>query len=77
MLDTISDFLYKYGLGIIIVFTIVLIIGLVQFYTRSKQEYDRLMSQCQADGHKEYECRSMLRSGGGSHTVMPMPIRIR
>lgn len=32
----------------------------------------RLMSECIADGKKEYECRSMLR--GGQTRVMPVVI---
>jgi len=32
----------------------------------------RLMAQCQADGHKEYECVSMLRDNRPTTVVMPV-----
>lgn len=35
-------------------------------------ERERLVSQCLADGRREYECRSMMR--GPDTTVVPMPI---
>ena len=39
------------------------------------KDYDRLMDQCMSDGHKEYECVSMLRSERSTY-VAPMPIVI-
>jgi hypothetical protein len=38
-----------------------LMIALVVAACQDNQYYKRLMSECMADGHKEYECRSMLR----------------
>lgn len=39
----------------------VLFAGLVALCFVASSEDDRLMKECLADGHKEYECRSMLR----------------
>lgn len=37
----------------------------------------RLLKECMNDGHKEYECVSMLRSHQSGSTIVPMPVVVR
>lgn len=65
------EFGVLYVVGVIIA---ALIAVLVAAAIADTENTSRLMAQCQADGHKEYECVSMLRKS--ETTVVPMPIAI-
>lgn len=45
-------------LGLLLV---VLVLGLVFIGAAESGQYERDMAACQADGHKEWECRAWLR----------------
>lgn len=49
------------------------LVGAVVAIVLSGREHSRLMAQCMADGKKEYECVSMLRTE--TNVVMPVVIR--
>lgn len=38
--------------------------GLVTTLDKESARYEQLMAECLADGHKEYQCVGLLRSGG-------------
>lgn len=51
--------------------TVALIAFLIAIGVSSSRAQQELMKQCLADGHKKYECVSMLRS---NTSYVPMPI---
>lgn len=60
--------------GFIVLIVFLSFIGLLGFAAVSEvRESNRMMAQCMADGHKEYECHSMLDDHS---SVIPMPIII-
>lgn len=55
----------EYGVPVVIVLVLValftaLLAALVETSKAKQAEHDRLVRQCMDDGHKEYECESML-----------------
>lgn len=62
------------NLGWLLVFATGALIALVGFVAHHDAViFDRNMSQCLADGHKEYECRALLEN---HQQIIPMPIVI-
>lgn len=61
-------------MGMILVMGLVVIVmGFSVFGYFAIQDYHRLMVQCLSDGHKEYECHSLLDS---HNQTIPVPIII-
>ena len=71
---TVSDW-WRYDKDMVILIGGAIIIVAVTFYLVqiSIAEQESLMQQCMEDGHKEYECVSMLRRGSSS--VIAVPVR--
>lgn len=49
-----------------------LFVGALVMIPFSIKQHCKLKEQCLADGHKEYECESLLNGGRGSLTVGPI-----
>ena len=43
----------------------------------SEARHERLMQECMADGHKEYECVGLLKGRDADPIVVPAPVIIR
>lgn len=69
---TLAESIFFPSLGIFILGFIVLI-----FWAgcESGKEKQRLVSQCMADGRKEYECRAMFKDNNNT-TYVPMVIPV-
>lgn len=65
--DHIGEWLIRILLGALAL----LLIGLPFIFVADCKNQNRLMGQCLADGHKEYECVSLLRREyHGTNTVV-------
>lgn len=51
-------------------FILVVVVGMGYWLVLSWQNDARLKAQCLADGHKEYECVSMLRQNSNTFIMM-------
>lgn len=76
MFDDIFDFLFENMPWIVAVVVIALCVITFVGIRHDNEVAARLMQQCLDDGHKEYECVSMLRSNEAQTTVIPVPIVI-
>lgn len=75
MIDWIFDHVEWFG-GAFILFFVLLFYFLFVEMGKDCENNKRLMNQCMSDGHKEYECVSMLRRNSSS-TVIPVVVPIR
>lgn len=60
------DLIWMGGLLLAVIF----FVGLGYLVISGFQNQVRLMAQCRADGHKEYECVSMLRQNSNTFIMM-------
>jgi len=74
MREWLSDFLWDYPLLIVgaILLTCFTAIGFIS--CAEIRETDRLMKQCMADGHKEYECVGILQLNSRKTETVPIYI---
>lgn len=74
-LEKISEFFYFHGKYIIIfLITISVVAFLVAVWISDTKQCHKLMNQCISDGHKEYECVSMLKRNTNQVVPIYMPI---
>ena len=58
-------------------FIVFCFLGLLVIAYYGGKDDERLLKQCRDDGHKEYECVSMLRRNSSGHSTMIIPMRTR
>lgn len=68
LLLIIIDFVKEHLIELLLVTSLIgLGWGLWGVFVLSSAEHKRLMQQCMDDGHKEYECYSMLKDNATDH----------
>ena len=47
-------------------------VGLIGLARHIDKEHNKLLSQCLSDGHKEYECESLLKKCSSGSAIIPI-----
>lgn len=73
-MNAVSDFFSEHSGWFLLLLFVLLFAGLAVVAKEDSERREKLMAECMADGHREYQCESMLKRPVQNGGVIFMPV---